>query len=74
MYIILYKGVLVMELVLNNIESVSSKNITAEKKGIELKLIVNDAKNINAFLDNEDICDGDIWEWNLIHGIGNDVY
>lgn len=63
-----------MEMALNKVESISSKNIVTEKKGIELTLIVNNEKNINALLDCDDICDGDIWEWNLIHGIGNDVY
>lgn len=63
-----------MEMVLNRVESILNKNIISEKKGAGLTLIVNNTKNINPLLDCEDVCDGDIWEWNLIHGIGNDVY
>jgi hypothetical protein len=63
-----------MEMSLNRIELVSNKNIMAEKKAVELTLIVNKAKKINTLFVCEDMCDGDIWEWNHNYGIGNDVY
>lgn len=63
-----------MELSLNRIESISSKNTLVEKKGIELTLIVNNTRKKTALFNCEDMCDGDVWEWNLIYGIGNDVY
>lgn len=63
-----------MEMSLNRVESIPSKNIIAEKKGVGLTLIVDNVNSINTLLDCDDICDGDIWEWNLINGTGNDVY
>ena len=63
-----------MELSLNTVESISSKNTIAEKKGVELTLIVTSSKKNSTLFNCESMCDGDVWEWNLIYGIGNDVY
>lgn len=63
-----------MEMALNRIESVSSKNIKVEKKVAELTLVVNNTKKHTVLFDCDDLCDGDIWEWSILYGIGNDVY
>lgn len=63
-----------MELSLNRIEPVSSKCTMAEKKGVELKLIVTNTKKTSTLFICDDLCDGDIWEWSILYGVGNDVY
>lgn len=61
-----------MEMALNRMEAASTRNITTEKKPVELILIIKESKNCGNLL--EELCDGDTWEWNLLYGIGNDVY
>ncbi len=63
-----------MELSLNRIDSISIKSTAEEKRGVELNLIVTKTRKSGTLFICEDLCDGYVWEWNLIYGIGNDVY
>lgn len=63
-----------MELSLNRVEHISSKGTIVERKGVELKLIVTNAQTNCTLFNNDELCDGDIWEWSISYGVGNDVY
>lgn len=63
-----------MEMLKNKIEPIIKNNKNAENTAVKLRVINSSLGTAKTAPVVDSLSDGDVWELNLILGIGNDIY
>jgi hypothetical protein len=63
-----------MEMLKNKVETVARNNKAADNAAVKLRVISNSPGEVKNAPLAEIMSDGDLWEINLMLGIGNDIY